>query len=65
VIINLNLIAATTTATGLAVKSKLDTNTYPAGLKVSDQQMASSPGETNFMATGTTVSCPEVETVIS
>ena len=36
----INLIAATTTAAGLAVKSKLDTNTYPAGLKVSDQQMA-------------------------
>jgi len=36
----INLIAATTTATGLAVKSKLDTNTYPAGLKVSDQQRA-------------------------
>jgi transposase len=36
----INLIAATTTATGLAVKSKLDTNAYPAGLKVSDQQMA-------------------------
>jgi transposase len=36
----INLIAATTTATGLAVKSKLDTNIYPAGLKISDQQMA-------------------------
>jgi transposase len=36
----INLIAATTTAAGLTVKSKLDTNTYPAGLKVSDQQMA-------------------------
>ena len=36
----IDLIAATTTATGLAVKSKLDTNLYPAGLKVSDQQMA-------------------------
>jgi transposase len=36
----INLIATTTTATGLAVKSKLDTNTYPAGLKISDQQMA-------------------------
>jgi hypothetical protein len=36
----INLIAATTTAAGLAVKSKLDPNTYPAGLKVSDQQMA-------------------------
>ncbi len=36
----IDLIAATTTATGLAVKSKLDSNIYPAGLKVSDQQMA-------------------------
>jgi transposase len=36
----INLIAATTTATGLTVKSKLDANIYPAGLKVSDQQMA-------------------------
>ncbi len=36
----INLIAATTTATGLAVKSQLDSNIYPAGLKVSDQQMA-------------------------
>ena len=36
----IDLIAATNTATGLAVKSKLDTNIYPAGLKVSDQQMA-------------------------
>ena len=36
----INLIAATTTAAGLKVKGKLDTNTYPAGVKVSDQQMA-------------------------
>jgi transposase len=36
----INLIAATTTRTGLVVKSALDTNLYPAGLKVSDQQMA-------------------------
>jgi transposase len=36
----INLIAATTTATGLVVKSKLDSNIYPSGLKVSDQQMA-------------------------
>ena len=36
----INLIAATTTTTGLKVKSKLDTNAYPAGLKISDQQMA-------------------------
>ncbi|HEY6250188.1 MAG TPA: ISAzo13 family transposase [Candidatus Angelobacter sp.] len=36
----INLIAGTTTTTGLTVKSKLDSNIYPAGLKVSDQQMA-------------------------
>ncbi|MCX6631372.1 MAG: ISAzo13 family transposase [Candidatus Solibacter sp.] len=36
----INLIAATTTTAGLAVQSQLDTNAYPAGLKVSDKQMA-------------------------
>jgi hypothetical protein len=36
----INLIADTTTTAGLVVKSKLDSNIYPAGLKVSDQQMA-------------------------
>ena len=36
----INLIAATTSQTGLAVKSELDSNLYPAGVKVSDQQMA-------------------------
>jgi hypothetical protein len=36
----IDLIAATTTTTGLTVKSKIDTNIYPPGLKVSDQQMA-------------------------
>ncbi len=36
----IDLIAATTTTTGLTVKSKIDTNTYERGLKVSDQQMA-------------------------
>ena len=36
----IHLIAATTSKTGLAVKSKLDSNTYPAGIKISDQQMA-------------------------
>jgi len=35
----INLIAATTSKTGLAVKSKLDSNIYPPGIKVSDQQM--------------------------
>jgi hypothetical protein len=36
----INLIAATTSKTGLSVKSDLDPNIYPAGVKVSDQQMA-------------------------
>lgn len=35
----IDLIAATTTTTGLTVKSALDTNVYPRGLKVSDKQM--------------------------
>ncbi|MGH2513819.1 MAG: ISAzo13 family transposase, partial [Candidatus Limnocylindrales bacterium] len=34
-----NLIAATTTRTGLRVRSELDTNAYPAGLRVSDADM--------------------------
>ena len=36
----LSLIAATTTETGLTVASDLDTNTYPAGRKVTDEEMA-------------------------
>ena len=35
-----NLIAATTTRTGLRVRSALDTSGYPAGLRVSDAEMA-------------------------
>jgi hypothetical protein len=35
-----NLIAATTTEKGLRVRSELDTNTYPAGVKVSDKEFA-------------------------
>jgi transposase len=35
----LNLIAATSTTTGLTVESYLDTNTYPPGVKVSDKEM--------------------------
>jgi hypothetical protein len=33
------LIAATTTKTGLKVRSEIDTNTYPAGIKVTDAEM--------------------------
>jgi hypothetical protein len=36
----INLIAATTSKTGLQVKSALDSNPYPEGLRVSDKQMA-------------------------
>ncbi len=35
-----NLIAATTTTAGLIVRCRLDTNVYPAGLKVSDKDLA-------------------------
>jgi transposase len=35
-----NLIAGTTTQTGLLVHSELDTSQYPAGLKVSDKEIA-------------------------
>ena len=33
--VNVNLISATTTQTGLKVRAKLDTNSYPPGAKVS------------------------------
>ena len=36
----INLIAATTTQTGLSVQCQLDTNRYPLGVKVSDDTMA-------------------------
>ena len=36
-------IAATTTRTGLTVRAQLDTGSYPAGIKISDQQMAALP----------------------
>jgi len=34
------LIGSTTTRTGLNIKCALDSNTYPAGVKVSDEDMA-------------------------
>jgi hypothetical protein len=36
----INLIAATTSKTGLTVKSGLDPNSYPSGVKITDKQMA-------------------------
>jgi transposase len=35
-----NLIGSTTTRTGLHVQAKLDENTYPSGIKVSDEELA-------------------------
>ena len=35
-----NLIANTTTTTGLQIQAELDTHTYPTGLKVSDKELA-------------------------
>jgi transposase len=39
----INTIAATTTRTGLRVHAELDPGSYPAGVKVSDEQMAALP----------------------
>ena len=36
-------IASTTTRAGLRVRAELDTGTYPAGVKISDEQMAALP----------------------
>ena len=38
-----NTIAATTTRTGLKVHAQLDTHTYPLGVTISDEQMATLP----------------------
>jgi len=37
----INLIAATTTRKGLKVRAQLDVNSYPKGIKVSDDEFAS------------------------
>jgi hypothetical protein len=39
----INSIAATTTRTGLTVQARLDDNSYPTGVKVSNAQMAALP----------------------
>ena len=39
----LQLIGATTTATGLTVTATLDTGSYPIGIKISDREMAALP----------------------
>ena len=37
------LIAATTTRTGLTVRAELDEGTYPKGVKVTDEELAALP----------------------
>jgi len=39
----LNTIASTTTRTGLRVRAELDEGTYPTGIKISDEQLATLP----------------------
>ena len=39
----INLISATTTATGLTVSAQLDTGAYPTGITISDRQMKDLP----------------------
>jgi hypothetical protein len=61
----INLIAATTSKTGLAVKSELDSNTYPAGSRFPTSRWRNSDSrETLFMAIGIISFCPKVETFI-
>ncbi len=55
-----NLIAATTTKTGLRVHAELNTETYQSGIKVSDADLAQvkKSAATSFMVTGTMRSSP-------
>ena len=39
-LVAIELIANTTTKTGLTIRCELDDNAYPTGLKVSDEEMA-------------------------
>jgi hypothetical protein len=64
------LIAATTTQTGLAVHAELDQESYPLGVKVSDQQLAAVPlarhdchGEWNYTITPPACGCANATTL--
>ena len=52
-----NLIAATTTGTGLVVEAALDTATYDTGIKVSDAEMARLKLERHLMTLKRRVTC--------
>jgi hypothetical protein len=64
------LIAATTTHTGLTVHAELDRGAYPLGVKVADQQLAAVPlarhdfhGEWNYTITPRACGCSTATTV--
>jgi Rhodopirellula transposase DDE domain len=64
------LIAATTTQTGLTVHAELDQESYPLGVKVSDQELAAVPlvrhdfhGEWNYTITPPACGCSNPTTV--
>ena len=66
------LIAATTTRTGLRVRSELDTNAYPKGVTVSDAEMETLhiqtrrlPRRVELLAPASATGCPLTEVVIS
>jgi len=59
-----NLIASTTTATGLKVRCQLDTNEYPTGIRVSDDQVKQVLVERNdFHGDWNYLSPPATETI--
>ena len=60
-----NLIAATTTRTGLHVRSQLDTGTYPKGIKVSKDEFATIRLHPDALTvTGTTPLFPECNATV-
>ena len=63
-LVAIELIANTTTKTGLTIRCELDPNTYPKGIKVSDEQMASPQHKaaTHSIPNGTTPSHPDGQT---
>ena len=55
-----NLIANTTTRTGLKIRAELDQRTYVKGIEVSKKEVAALPIDSmNFTATGTTLLKPK------
>ncbi len=55
----IELIAATTTKSGLRIEADLDTRSYPIGVKVTDKQLAHSRcADTTGSPSGTTQSNP-------